>query len=700
MALIQDLVGQVEDPTLRERILQEINRMNGRRKFGLVFEEHLPECTPLYDVPVKRGAKAAPRDGEASDIHIVQDITDGIATCVRRSDKETVEIPVADLVSVAEFGDPIYPCLKPVDTVENAPDDPVWHTLIQADNYHALQLLEYLYAGKVDCIYIDPPYNTGAHDWKYNNDYVDGSDQYRHSKWLSFIERRLKIAKKLLNPRDSVLIVTIDEKEYNHLGCLLEQMFPEANVQMVSSVINPSGVSRLNQFYRTDEYIYFVCLGSAGPRPLPLTDEWMTTEKTSRNSLTWRTVRRRGAHDSRAERPNLFYPIFISEKDKRIVGAGDSLPIDEKVEDAPIRQGTFAVWPYKPGGGDGRWQISQETLMNLVRKGYVRINHSAAHGYVLSYLAAGEQRKIESGLFRVTGYAKDGSVIVDDKDVVVPFLPGTQWRIPEHNAREYGSALLNGIFPDKRFSFPKSLYAEHDAIRFFVADKPDALILDFFAGSGTTLHAVNLLNAEDGGHRRCILVTNNEVSEDEAKGLTKAGHHPGDPEWESLGIARYVTWPRTVCSIRGVDVNGQPLKGTYIGSDRPMSDGFKANAAFFELGFLNPHDVQLGSQFRALLPVLWMKAGCFGPCPALPDGESLPDMMVLPGNRMAVLLDETGYASFRGQLDAHPEIRTVFIVTNSGAAYRRMAGPWPDRDCVQLYRDYLDNFRINTGKRS
>ena len=143
------------------------------------------------------------------------------------------------LVCVAQFGEPIYPYLQPLDTVCNAPDSDLWHTLIEADNYHALQLLEYLYAGKVDCIYIDPPYNTGARDWKYNNDYVDGNDTYRHSKWLSMMEKRLKLAKHLLNPVDSVMIVTIDEKEYLHLGCLLEEIFPEARIQMVSSMINP-----------------------------------------------------------------------------------------------------------------------------------------------------------------------------------------------------------------------------------------------------------------------------------------------------------------------------------------------------------------------------------------------------------------------------------------------------------------------------
>ena len=125
-------------------------------------------------------------------------------------------------MAVLEFGDPIFPSLVPMDRVQNGPADAPWHTLIEADNYHALQLLEYLYAGQVDCIYIDPPYNTGARDWKYNNDYVDGNDRWRHSKWLAMMKRRLILAKRLLNPSTGVLIVTIDEHEVHQLGMLLE----------------------------------------------------------------------------------------------------------------------------------------------------------------------------------------------------------------------------------------------------------------------------------------------------------------------------------------------------------------------------------------------------------------------------------------------------------------------------------------------
>ena len=122
-----------------------------------------------------------------------------------------------------------------------------------------MKALTYTHRGKVDAIYIDPPYNGGAKDWKYNNDYVEGDDLYRHSKWLAMMERRLLIARQLLKPVDSVLIVTIDEKDYLRLGLLLEQAFPEARIQMVSSVINHSGVARAKEFYRADRISVF-CL--------------------------------------------------------------------------------------------------------------------------------------------------------------------------------------------------------------------------------------------------------------------------------------------------------------------------------------------------------------------------------------------------------------------------------------------------------
>ena len=172
---------------------------------------------------------------------------------------------------------------------------------------------------------------------------------------------------------------------------------------------------------------------------------------------------------------------------------------------------------------------------------------------------------------------------------------------------------------------------------------------------------------------------------------------PGDEEWEKLGIARYITWPRTVCTIEGHDVNGNPLKGNYIGSDIPMAAGFKANTAYFKLGFLDKTSVSLGMQFKELLPLLWMKAGAKGRCPEIE--ENIPDMLVLPENKFAVLINENAFAAFEKSLQEHPEIQTVFIVTDYEVNYRSMVKNLGVKTSYQLYRDYLDNFRINTGRK-
>lgn len=697
MAAINDLISQIENPELRARIQAEVDRMNKQKKFGLVFEEHLPECTPLYDIPVKRGALVALKTGKVSEVYRVLKIKGDEAECKKMDADEIATFKVNELVTVAEFGDAIYPYLKPMDSVCNAPDSDLWHTLIEADNYHALQLLEYLYAGKVDCIYIDPPYNTGARDWKYNNDYVDGADTYRHSKWLSFMEKRFKLAKKLLNSKDSVLIVTIDEKEYLHLGCLLEEMFPEANMQMISSIINPSGVAREGDFYRTDEYIFILRFGNCKPVKLPLSEEWITAKTTGKDTVRWRPIRRQGSHDTKADAPNQFYPIFLSKDGTHIVGTGESLKEGQTIESVVIPKDVIAIWPIKPDGSEGCWQISQTSIETLLKKGYIKVTYSKKWGYVAQYLAEGEREKVESGVFPIIGKDEYGTLILGEAGGAgAPFIPGTQWRISSHSAREQGASLLNKIFPDQRFSFPKSLYAVHDAIRFFVTSKPNALIVDFFAGSGTTLHAVNLLNSEYGGNRRCIMVTNNEVSADEAKTLSDSGYNPDDEEWEKFGIARYVTWPRTVCSIEGHDVKGNPLKGNYLGNNKPMADGFEANAVFFKLGFLDKTSVALGRQFKEMLPTLWMKAGAIGACPTV--SEDIPDMLILPENKFAVLINEMSYMTFEKHIAEHSEIETIYIVTDSEPGYREMIASFEGKNTYQLYRDYLDNFRINNGR--
>lgn len=703
MAAINDLISQIQDETLRNRIQEEVSKMAKQKKFGLVFEEHMPESTPLYDMPIKSGCNVMRRDSkDDKSIYVVLKVEGDTAVCVKPEQKdETVTFELKDIVRVAEFGEPIYPYLKPLDSVCNAPDSDLWHTLIEADNYHALQLLEYLYAGKVDCIYIDPPYNTGAKDWKYNNDYVDGNDAYRHSKWLSFMERRLKLAKKLLNPADSVLIVTIDEKEYLHLGCLLEEMFSEANMQMISSAINGKGVARNSEFARVNEYIYIVRFGECGVNPLPLPDEWIGNVKTSTTKqVRWGSLMRSGSGALRSDSPGCFYPIFISKDKKHFCGAGEVVPAEVDRSTVEVPEGTIALFPVHDDGVEGRWQYSRDKFLEIQRKGYVRISTQTANGKeaTLRYISEGWQKKVESGQITVLGRAEDGSVIIDDSDYEKEFIPGNQWWIPAHDATEFGSKLLTN-FIGKRFSFPKSLYAVHDVIRFFVTNNPNALIVDFFAGSGTTMHAVNLLNAEDGGHRRCIMVTNNEVSADEARMLKDKGYQPGDAEWEKLGIAHYVTWPRTVCSIKGQDVNGNPLKGDYLGSEPPMhmADGFKANAAFFKLGFLDPTAVSLGMRFSEMLPTLWLKTGAKGKCPEL-TGEQVPDMLILPENQFAVLINENTFADFAEKLAEHPEIQTVFLATDYEVNYQSMVKNLNVENAYQLYRDYLDHFRVNRGR--
>ena len=700
MAAINDLIAQIENPELRARIQAEVDRMNKQKRFGLVFEEHLPECTPLYDIPVKRGVLVALKTGKVSEVYRVLKIKGDEAECKKKEGGETATFKIDELVTVAEFGEPIYPYLKQIGSVCNAPDSDLWHTLIEADNYHALQLLEYLYAGKVDCIYIDPPYNTGARDWKYNNDYVDGADQYRHSKWLSFMQKRLKIAKKLLNPKDSVLIVTIDEKEYLHLGCLLEEMFSEARMQMVSTVINPKGNRRDNEFSRCEEYIFIVYLGNAcitsnGSNMLKESND--EAEQEDKSVRLRALLRQASNHGKRTDRPNLFYPLLFDKESGRFVGHGRVPNIGENKDDYIPPEGTVAMWPIGSNGTELTWNLQPETLMEKHRQHFLSFGKWDGEKRTGYYLSEGQEENFKNGLYNVVGQDDDGAYIIelkstDDRDV----RPFTIWNKKSHSASEYGTSLLNNIFGGRIFSFPKSVYAVQDTVRFFVANKPNALIIDFFAGSGTTLHAVNLLNAEDGGHRRCIMVTNNEVSADEAKTLSASGYHPGDEEWEKLGIARYVTWPRTVCSIKGKNIKGEPLKGNYIGSDIPMADGFKANAIYFKLGFLDKNEVALGRQFKEMLPTLWMKAGAIGLCPGV--SEDIPDMLIFSENKFAVLIDEMSYMTFEKQISEHPEIETIYIVTDSEPGYREMIAAFEGKNTYQLYRDYLDNFRINTGR--
>ena len=809
MAAINDLIDQIENPTLRLRIQQEVAKMSKQRKFGLVFEDHVPENIPLYELPIRRGLRVAKRDGDIRDNYQVLSIKDGIAECEHLDDEhERVSFPVEDLIAVAQFGEPIYPCLKPIDSVCNAPDSELWHTLIQADNYHALQLLVYLYGGKVDCIYIDPPYNTGARDWKYNNDYVDSNDSYRHSKWLSMMEKRLLLAKKLLNPKDSVLIVTIDEKEYHHLACLLEKLFSEANIQMVSSVINPKGSVKAGLLTRCDEYIFFIYIGNGSANACNDDFLFATTQK---KKVRWPSLKRTGSNSRRGiYKSNAFYPIFYRKDTGKFDHIGESLPHGVPRSTVTVPDDLVAVWPLDGKGEERIWQLYPESFMELAKQGFIRFGRLSKGSASPYYVSTGLRKKILCGEIVINGKDNDGSVMLEYASGQKDESPKTVWNKTSHSASEHGTNLLSRILGDNRFSYPKSLYAVRDTINIITKNKPNALILDFFAGSGTTLHAVNLLNKEDGGHRRCIMVTNNEIGEKKEKELILQGIRPGDEEWEKWGIARFVNWPRTECSIKGVNVNGNLVDGDYITSkmenqksDRkfvqinflpytlslkqkkalvsfinkqkavkipsisedtdflvaedddscnasilfnitaiddwkdaleghdeitdfyivtqkdslfrqikteisdlmgpieesvpvtiPMKDGFKANAIYFKLGFLDKTSVALGCQFKELLPILWMKAGARGECPTI-DGEELPKMLICEKNHFAVLIDENAYPQFEKKMNETNGIDVVYIITDSDSGYKEMAQELHVETTYQLYRDYLDNFRIN-----
>ncbi|MCC5865363.1 MAG: hypothetical protein JJU31_09620 [Wenzhouxiangella sp.] len=709
MSRLSELLRQVEgkDERLAADLKREFEQLSKRRAFGLNFERHVPETVELPGRPVRKGDKVRflPERGQSAaglDRRLWQvagfrhEGGKRIAELVRREQPEAeieqAERAVADLVVVAEFRDPIFPGLKSTGKVTRGGDKP-FHTVINAENYHALQALLYTHEGKVDAIYIDPPYNTGAKDWKYNNDYVDGEDAYRHSKWLAMMERRLKLAKRLLNPENSVLIVTIDEKEYLRLGLLLQQVFPEARTQMVSSVINPKGQSRTDAFARTDEYIFFVSLGDSQPKPATLSAEWRASEGTTTKDIRWQSLRRAGLRGAvrRSDRPNLFFPIFVHNDGTGVHSIGEPIGIDD-VPDASSPPGTTAVWPERADGSDGYWQVSHVRVRELVEKGMLRAPTPKTSA--IMYLKSGEAAKVDSGHYKVVGSRTDGSIETAPPEASSEFIPGTQWRISSHNAGVYGTSVNNSLIPGRRFPFPKSLYAVEDALRFFVADKPNATILDFFSGSGTTCHAVMRLNKQDGGQRQCISITNNEVSADEHKALREQGLRPGDPGWERLGICEYITQPRITAAITGTTPDGEPIKGDYKFTDEfPMADGFEENVEFFKLTYEAQRPVAHHRAFEAIAPLLWLKAGAKGRrIDQHVEGFDLADTY-------GVLFNLDSAEDFLSALEAAPGARMAFIVTDDDRGFAAVCRDLPaEVEAVRLYASYLSNFTINTER--
>lgn len=695
MAKIEELIAEIGNDNLRSEIAAEVQKLKANKKFGLVFENHVPELSYLHGVPVKRGASVVKRGGKGTEVYRVVAVTPTSLTIVRDADDASETCSADELTVVKRYGEAIYPALVPVDSVTKNPEKP-YHAIINADNYHALQLLLYCYEGKIDLIYIDPPYNTGARDWKYNNRYVDVNDQWRHSKWLAMMQKRLRLARRLIKPDTGVIIVTIDEHEVHHLGLLLEQELSGATLQMVTIVINQKGVAQ-GRLSRAEEYAFFCFMRDANVKGYH--DDLLSPDRADSKRFKtprWEWLLRGGTNSRREDRQKLFFPIYIDPERRAIKDIGDPMPLLESPNLDAIADDRTVAWPIRTDGSFGNWRVSPPTLRNLVAKGYVRLGgyDKSRKTWTVLYLGKKAQKQIETGVIKIASRDPETNVVEVEYAESQERQIKTVWHRSAHDSGVYGSGLLRTILGEgARFPFPKSLYSEMDAIGAIVRDKPNALILDFFAGSGTTLHATCLLNAEDGGNRQCILVTNNEVDEKQTKQLNKDGYFPGDDEFDKHGIADAVTFPRCKYVIDGHRDDGTPLPGEYL-NGRELSEGFDENLAYFKLDFLDPHEVAYGSKFEAILPILWLMSGTRG---TLKSSGGSRSYYIPKESSFAVLLKESHFEEFRQVISQHENITHVFLVTDSEEAFREMSEEvgGNGRQTFMLYKNYLDYFRIN-----
>lgn len=702
MSRLTDLIAQTKakDPQLGADLDREFKVLSSRLSFGLNFERHRPEAVELPLRTIRKGDKVRilPERGSTKkgDQRLWQvkniikkgktQIADLELLNVAEPEKQSAKLD--DLVVVAEFRDIIYPGLVNTGRVQRGGDKPC-HTVINGENYHALKALTYTHRGKIDAIYIDPPYNSGAKDWKYNNDYVEDDDLYRHSKWLAMMERRLLIARELLNPAGSVLIVTIDEKEYLRLGLLLEQVFPESTPQMVSSVINRKGIVRANEFTRTNEFIYFLLFGSERLNP---------SRYESNAPVRWASLRRTDIESRRGTAKggqSQFFPIYVNKTTSIIEDIGVPIPPNVDRNLVQERSGCITIWPVRPDGTEMNWGLTPQSLKERLSKGFVKaVAGRKDKEPTLYYLTSGQISDVTAGHLKVEGYEQNGAAIVAF-EAGKATMPSTQWDFESHSAQEHGKSIIKALIPGRGFDFPKSLYAVEDAMRFFVKEKKDAIILDFFSGSGTTAHAVMRLNRQDGGHRQCISITNNEVAADEQTELREQGLRPGDPDWEKWGICDYITKPRVAAAITGKTPDGDPIKGDYKFTDEfPMSEGFEENAEFFTLTYETPVSVNHNRAFERIAPLLWLRAGSRGQ-----RIDNLPEEGWEVVDAYGLLVESDCATPFIKAVNKAKDLQVAYIVTDDDRRFQAIARRLPSSvEPVRLYESYLTNFSFANGE--
>jgi adenine-specific DNA-methyltransferase len=708
---LTDLIAQVKarDAQMGTDLEREFRVLSSRRSFGLNFERHRPEAVELPQRAARKGDKVRvlpPRGSTTKGDQRLWTVKKFIKVggvrfacleLIENDDPETQDVPVDDVVVVAEFRDFIHPGLVSNGKVERGGSKP-FHTVINGENFHVLKALTYSHRGKIDAVYIDPPYNSGAKDWKYNNDYVEGEDLYRHSKWLAFMERRLKVAQELLNPESAVLVVSIDEKEVHRLALLLDQLFPDADIQMVTSVISAKGAVRPGKFSRVEEHIFIVSVGAVRTTP------WIRNmldpieeDGSDHSSLEWLGLRRREPSSKRGARPNQFYPIFVIAETGLLHSVGDPLEDDVDRRSVATPAGAVALWPLKPDGTEMLWGLTPEVLKRNWKNGFARVNRwdAVQQRGTVQYLPGGTISLIQDGTISITGRSKDGSVIgTTASDEEAP-PPKRVWNLSSHNAETGGTNILSSLIPGRRFPYPKSLYAIEDVLRFFVKDKPEAVVLDFFSGSGTTAHAVMRLNRQDGGRRQCIAVTNNEVAADEQTALRSSGLRPGDPDWELWGICDYITKSRVQAAITGKTPNGDRVRGDYRFTDEfPLSEGFGENAEFFTLTYETPVAVSHNLAFARIAPLLWMRAGSRG---RRIDKLPLRGWDIAEAYCLLTDLDQT--ADFCKAAKKADGLLIAYIVTNDDRRFQSVARRLPAAiEPVRLYESYLSNFQFANGE--
>lgn len=337
--------------------------------------------------------------------------------------------------------------------------------LIEGDNYHALSVLNYTHKEKIDVIYIDPPYNTGSNDWIYNNDYVDSEDQFRHSKWLSFISKRLKLAKSLLK-EEGFIAVAIDHYELFTLGSLCDEIFGENNRAGIVTVVHkPEGRQHSKFFSASNEFMLVYCKNSSKSNfnQIVLSDEKKKefTEIDSIGNFKWKNFIRGDV--TYKQKPKGFYPIYVSPDLKDIT-------INKKLnylEILPITKTEKRAWV-----------VLKDSFIDKLNDGEIRAVKNNSGDVLIEYK-------------------------IREQQVFV-----THWVDQSYNATANGTNLLKNILGENIFNFPKSINTVSDFIK--ITSKEKSIVLDFFAGSGTTGHAVLELNKQDGGNRKFILCTNNE----------------------------------------------------------------------------------------------------------------------------------------------------------------------------------------------